>query len=628
MAAKFIEALSAPKPDPKPITDLDQYLTLRTYIEGYSQTDADIELWKAVRRNKVAVGQIKQGNKVVPNLARWFNFIEETAHPTIEMPVRSKEDLARDESASYDIGLPDTDKGVVTRFPPEPSGYLHVGHLKAALLNDYFAHTKYSNGKMFLRFDDTNPTKEKQEFEDSIIKDLELMGVKPDQVTYTSDYFELLRDKCKELIQAGHAYADDTPQEQLRAERMERKESSHRNDSIEDSLSHFTEMEKGTEEGKRWYIRAKIDMSSDNGRMRDPAIYRCNPESHHRTGNTWKIYPLYDFACPVVDSLEGITHALRTTEYNDANPQYQWFLEKLKLRRVHNWNFSRVDFQRTFLSKRKLTKCVDSGKVWGWDDPRMPTIRGVRRRGMTVPALHEFILKQGPSKNVNFQDWAAFWATNKKYIDPTAARYTAVTAKDKVHCTVAGAPEAPRTEEKDVHAKNAELGKKKVVLSKRIIIDQADAQSFDDNEEITLMNWGNAIVRKKNYGALDSINPLKSAAEKVVTGLELELHLQGDVKKTSKKITWLSEDQELVPLTCYDFDYLITKLKLEEDDTLEDALNPVTETKTECLADCNVANLKEDDIVQFDRKGFFRIDKAFKHGESVVAFQIPTGKAK
>ena len=184
MAAKFIEALNAPKPDPKPIHELDKYLTLRTYIDGYSQTDADIELWKAVRKHKIAIGLIKQGNKVVPNVARWFNFIEETAHPTIDVPVRAK-DAEKDEGGSYDIGLPDTDKGVVTRFPPEPSGYLHVGHMKAALLNDYFAHKKYK-GKMYLRFDDTNPTKEKQEYQDSIVKDLELMAIKPDTVTYLS----------------------------------------------------------------------------------------------------------------------------------------------------------------------------------------------------------------------------------------------------------------------------------------------------------------------------------------------------------------------------------------------------------------------------------------------------------
>lgn len=601
--------------------ELDAHLTLRSYIVGYSYTDADETVWKTLRANRVAHSYIKQNLMV--NLSRWFNFIEATAAPTIDLPARPAE-KAVDAGASYEIGLPDTDKGVVTRFPPEPSGYLHIGHAKAALLNDYFAHKKY-NGKLIVRFDDTNPSKEKEEFQDSILKDCELLGIKPDQVTYTSDYFQDLYDRAVQMIKDGNAYADNTPQEQLQKERMEKIESAHRNDSIEDNLAHFEEMKKGSEEGKKWFIRAKLDMSSNNGAMRDPVIYRCNPDAHHRTGTTWKVYPTYDFACPVVDSVEGITHALRTTEYNDRDAQYQWFIKTLKLRGVHNWNFSRMNFIKTFLSKRKLNKIVDQGKVWGWDDPRMPTVRGIRRRGMTVPALQEFIVKQGPSKNINLMDWTTFWATNKKYIDPVAKRYTAVEAQNKVTCTVLGAPEAPRIEEKPVHAKNSDLGNKKVVYSKTIIIDQADAQSFEQGEEITLMNWGNAIIKSKKY-TLNPLNLIKSEENKIVSELEIELHLQGDVKATKKKITWLSADQELIPLTMYDFDYLIKKDKLEEDDELEKVLNENTETKTEAYADCNVADLREDDIVQFDRKGFFRIDKAFKHGESVIAFQIPTGK--
>ncbi|KAK1070771.1 glutamate--tRNA ligase [Friedmanniomyces endolithicus] len=604
----------------QPIGELDNHLTLRSYIVGHEVSEADLDVWKALRGNRVAFGYIKGGALV--NLWRWFSFIAETEDPTIEQSNKPAKEVV-DEGASYDIGLQGTENGVVTRFPPEPSGYLHIGHAKAALLNDYFAHTKY-NGKMILRFDDTNPSKEKEEYQDAIVEDCKLLGVKPDQVTYTSDYFQDLYDRCVQMIKDGHAYADDTPQEQMRDEREKRVESSHRNAPAEDSLTHFEKMKEGTEEGLKWAIRAKIDMSSNNGAMRDPVIYRCNPELHHRTGSTWKIYPTYDFACPVVDSVEGITHALRTTEYNDRDPQYQWFIKVLNLRGVYNWNFSRMNFIRTLLSKRKLTKLVDAGIVWGWDDPRMATVRGIRRRGMTIPALQEFILKQGPSKNINTMDWTTFWATNKKYIDPVASRYTAVVKADSVKCTVTGAPEAPQTEDKDLHAKNAELGKKKVVYSKNVLLDQVDAQSFAEDEEITLMNWGNAIVRKKQY----SPNPSNVAGtdQQTVTSLELELHLQGDVKKTSKKITWLSEDQKLVPITLYDFDYLITKDKPDPEDKLDDILNHDTETKVEAVADCNVAALKEDDIVQFDRKGFFRIDRAFKNGESVMAFQIPTGK--
>lgn len=621
---KRAEALKPtnPKQVEGPLGELDAHLTLRSYIVGYSLTEADTAVWTVLKANHAVTSAFIKSGRMV-NVARWFNFISATAQPTVDLPTRTKGG-AVDEGASYDIGLPDTERGVVTRFPPEPSGYLHIGHAKAAYLNYYFAHVKY-DGKMIVRFDDTNPSKEKEEYQNAILEDCGLLGVKYDQVTYTSDYFQQLYEMCVQMIKDGNAYADNTPQEQMRKEREERIDSAHRNDSVEENLAHFDEMKKGTDEGTKWFIRAKIDMKSNNGAMRDLAIYRCNPQSHHRTGTTWKIYPTYDFACPIVDSIEGVTHALRTTEYNDRDAQYQWFIKTLKLRPVHNWNFSRMNFVRTLLSKRKLTKLVDSGKIWGWDDPRMATVRGINRRGMTIPALQEFILKQGPSKNINLMDWTNFWATNKKFIDPVAARYTAVDIENKVTCTVVGAPEAVRTEEKDVHAKNTDLGKKKVVYSKNIIIDQADAQSFAEDEEITLMNWGNAIVRKKSY-SMNPVNLIKSADQKTVTALELELHLQGDVKTTSKKITWLSTDQELVPITLYDFDFLITKDKLSEDDQLEDVLTPVTEFKTEALADCNVAELKKGDIVQFDRKGYFRIDQPLLHGGNVQAFQIPTGR--
>ncbi|KAJ9629902.1 glutamate--tRNA ligase [Taxawa tesnikishii (nom. ined.)] len=603
----------------EPLGQLDTHLTLRSYIVGYTVTDADTTVWKTLRANRVAHAYIKQNLMV--NLSRWFRYIEETVNPTLDLPTRSKEDKVKqaekkDEGGNYDIGLQDTEHGVVTRFPPEPSGYLHIGHAKAALLNDYFAHKKYQ-GKMILRFDDTNPLKEKQEFEDSIVKDLELMGIKPDQVTHTSDYFQELYDYQVQMIKDGMAYADNTPQDILQKERMARVESKNRNNSIEENLQHFEEMKSGSDEGTKWYIRAKLDMQNNNGAMRDPVLYRCSPQPHHRTGSTWKIYPTYDFACPVVDAVEGVTHALRTTEYNDRDAQYQWMLKALKLRHVYNWNFARMAFIRTFLSKRKLTKVVDQGSVWGWDDPRMPTVRGIRRRGMTIEALQEFILKQGPSKSITLMDWTTFWATNKKYIDPLASRFTAVEDKDKVTCTVVGAREAPSLRRKTSTP---------IVYSKNIILDQADAASFAQDEEITLMNWGNAIVRNISH-SLNPIGLLPGQTPKV-TNLELELHLQGDVKKTSKKVTWLSTDQELVPVQLYEFDYLLTKDKLEETDNFEDFLNPKTETKTEALADCNVAELKEGDVMQFDRKGFYRVDRPFRNGEPALFFQIPTGKAK
>jgi len=397
------------------LAELDSHLTLRSFISGYTLSKADLWVWGVLRSNRVAHSYIKQNVRV--NLSRWFNFIEES-NPWIGEAVASAStakaaEKTEDTGGNFDIGLQDTSNGVVTRFPPEPSGYLHIGHAKAALLNDYFAHQKYK-GTLLLRFDDTNPMKEKQEFEDSIIEDLALLGVTPDKVSHTSDWFQELYDYCVQMLREGTAYADDTPQETLRAERMDGIASKRREQSPEESLARLEEMKAGTEEGKKWFIRAKISFTDPNKAMRDPVIYRCSPQPHHRTGDKWKIYPTYDFCCPIVDALEGVTHALRTTEYKDRDAQYQWFLKALKLRNVYNWDFNRLNLIRTLLSKRKLTKFVDTGFVRGWDDPRMPTVRGVRRRGMTIGALQEFILKQGPSKNIVNLDWSTFWATNKK----------------------------------------------------------------------------------------------------------------------------------------------------------------------------------------------------------------------
>lgn len=588
--------------------ELDAHLILRSYIIGFTLSRADLWVWGALRSNRVAHSYIKQGLMV--NLSRWFSYIEES-EPWVAEAVLSgqtaklsvKEDKSTKESqddagASYDIGLQDVEKGVVTRFPPEPSGYLHIGHAKAAVLNDYFAHVKYT-GKLLLRFDDTNPIKEKQEFEDAIIEDLALMGITPDKTSHTSDYFKELYENCIEIIKSGNAYADDTEQETMRAERMDGIASKRRDTSVEDNLSRFREMTEATEEGKRWCIRAKVSVDDPNKAMRDPVIYRCSPEPHHRTGSTYKVYPTYDFACPLIDALEGVTHALRTTEYKDRDAQYQWFIKTMNLRGVYNWDFARLNLVRTLLSKRKLTKFVDTGFVWGWDDPRMPTIRGIRRRGMTIPALREYILKQGPSRNIVNLDWTTFWATNKKHIDPIACRYTAVTKASAVPVNLVGARAAPYTEEKDKspnHAKEP-LGMKKVVYSRNLLIDQEDAQTFVEDEEITLMNWGNAIVKSISH----SLNPFN---RKEVTAVELELHLQGDVKKTKKKVTWLSKDQELIPVELIDFDFLITKDKIEEGENADDFLNPKTIESAEALADCNVAELKENDIIQFDRKGY------------------------
>ncbi|CAM1509592.1 Fc.00g033310.m01.CDS01 [Cosmosporella sp. VM-42] len=605
------------------VADLDKFLTLRTYLSGYSIGPADEQIYNALRTNKVAIGALRKGS--FANASRWYNHLE-TAHPEIKDKFNSAKAAKTDKKggANYNIGLSDTSNGVVTRFPPEPSGFLHIGHAKAALLNDYFA-KQAPDGKLLVRFDDTNPSKEKQEFEDAILHDLKLMDIEYVQVTHTSDYFQQLYEIAQQMIRDGNAYADDTDQEVQKADRMNRLASKCRDRPAEESLAMFEEMKNGTDLGRKHCIRARIFYDSSNGSMRDPVIYRFpnfkekEPAPHHRTGWTWNIYPTYDFACPVVDSLEGVTHALRTTEYADRNEQYHWFLEALKLRKVNLWEFARINFIRTFLSKRKLTKVVDTGRVTGWDDPRLPTVRGILRRGLTVPALREFMLQQGPSRNVVTMDWTTIWAINKKMLDPIVPRYMAIEKKDAVTATLIGGPEATYTEERPKHVKNPEVGTKVVKFGNKLLIDQADVASFAPDEEITLMSWGNAIAR----GLDKSASPIKD--------LQLELHLAGDFKTTSKKVTWLTADEDnFVEAELWEFSYLLTKDVLEKDDELDDYLAETTAVMTEAFVDANIKDMKEGEFLQLERKGYFRIDKALGHGPGgkAVLFKLPTGGTK
>ena len=603
----------------KPIQELDAHLTLRSYIIGYSFTLADIAVWGALRGNKVATA-LRQKRFCV---ARWFDFIKQTnpwvtkAISGLESTVRLRKAAASAAGGSYDIGLENIENRVVTRFPPEPSGYLHIGHAKAALLNDHFAHHG-ENGVLICRFDDTNPTKESQEFQDSILEDLSLLEVTPDRVSYSSDHFQHMYDLCIRLITSGNAFADDTDKVTMQSLRGDGIASPCRDMSVKDTLARFEDMTTGSTEGLRWCIRAKLSVDNPNKALRDPVIYRCNLHPHHRTGSTWKVYPTYDFCAPVLDSLEHVTHALRTNEYRDRNAQYIWMQEQLGIRPVKIWDFSRLNFVRTVLSKRKLTKFVEEGLVWGWNDPRMPTVRGIRRRGMTIPALREFILKQGPSQNVVNHDWTKVWAINKKYIDPVAPRHVAIIKEALVLTTVQGIGES-YTANKPKHAKNPDLGSRTVVYGKTILIDQLDAKTFSHGEEITLMNWGNAFVRDSTS------DPVTNE----ILSLDLELHLKGDVKKTDKKVTWLSkEGQDLVPVELVDFDYLITKDKIEKSDDISAFLTPKTEFRTESWADCNVSSLAEGDIIQFERKGYFRVDQPFQKDKCAVLFNIPTGKSK
>lgn len=600
--------------------DLNLHLTLRSYVDGYDLSTADVVLWAAIRGNKAGKSVLSQ---ISGNLDRWYQFLETSqggwiaaSVETFTFNVLKIKNAKSKEGASYDLDGVEGTGPLVTRFPPEPSGYLHIGHGKAALLNNYFAH-RHPGGTLICRFDDTNPSKESLEYQDSILQDLAMVEIRPEKTTYSSDYFKDMYELAIKLIKDGKAFADDSELGKGDLDRKNRLPSARRDLSIDETLQPFAEMKTGSVEGQRWCIRARIAYDSLNGTMRDPVVYRCNMTPHHRTGSEWKIYPTYDFCAPVLDSIEGITLALRTNEYRDRNEQYEWFQEALDLRKVKIWDFSRMNFVRTVLSKRKLAKIVALDMVRGWDDPRMPTIRGILRRGLTVAAFREFILAQGPSRNILNLEWGAFWALNKKQIDPVAPRHVAIACADAVNCTVLGVSKSSTAQQPN-HAKNPSIGTKTVMYDSSIVLEQADALSFDQDEEITLMNWGNAFVRRIE----------KDEGGSKITSLTLELHLDGDVKKTKKKVTWLaSSPGNMTKCQLFSFDYLITKDKLEKTDNLEDFLTSVTEYKTEAWADCNVSSLAVGNVIQFERKGFYRLDATSSFPDGQMAFfEVPTGK--
>lgn len=598
------------------LNKLDDLLYLCSFLVGYAPTVADFAIWGAIKSSPLALGILKKNQHL--NVVRFLGFFDTLCQSSLQTLAASKSKKASSKQAagSFNMGLKNAEQGkVVTRFPPEPSGYLHIGHVKAAMLNDYFA--KMYNGTLRIRLDDTNPVKEDQEYQDVILEDLKMMNIESKLITFTSDYFQLLYDKAIEMIKLGKAYADDTPAEELKTLRLNRQASKHRDMPVEEVLARFEEMSKGTEEGSKWVLRAKIDYASDNGTLRDPNIYRVVPHAdHHRTGTQWKVYPLYDFCMPIVDSVEGVTHALRSNEYHERNPLYNWVVDTLGMRRAEIWDFGRMNFTYTLLSKRKLGKLVEAGSVKGWDDPRFATVRGILRRGMTVETLREFILLQGPSQAIVNLQWDQIWSMNKQRIDPVIPRFTACEKKNAVKATINGAPTTPEVKEFPRHAKNPEVGKKNVTFYNQVLIDQEDAKSFDDGEEVTLMAWGNAILKSREYDSNGD-----------VTSLNFDLHLEGDFKKTKKKITWLAqpEKNELVDVKLMDYDYLINKPRLEESDNLEEFLTPVTEFITEAIADANVKTLKKGDRFQFERKGYFIVDAVNADG-SFDMIKIPDGR--
>jgi len=510
---------------------------------------------------------------------------------------------------------------VVVRFPPEASGFLHVGHAKAALLNNFYKES--FQGKLIMRFDDTNPAKEKEEYEDVILEDLKMLQVRYDHFSRTSDHFETILNYCEKLLKEGKAYVDDTDAETMKAERDSMTESKNRNNDPGKNLKMWEEMKKGSEAGTKCAVRAKINMKSPNGCLRDPTIYRCKPEPHPSTGTKYKVYPTYDFACPIVDSVEGVTHSLRTTEYMDRDDQFNWFIEALGLRKPYIWAYARLNLTNTVMSKRKLTWLVDTGAVDGWDDPRLPTVRGVIRRGLTIEALKQFIIAQGSSRSVVFMEWDKIWAFNKKVLDPIVPRHTTVDLKYNVPVLLSGVKVSSHKSAK--HPKNPDVGEKIVWTGPKLIIDGIDAEQLKEGENATFINWGNIKIKKvnRNGGKVESVEAEPNIEDK-------------DFKKTLK-VTWLCDDEDKNPKTptlLVYYDHIISKPILDKDDDFKNFVNHDSKHEIEMLGDPELRNLKKGDMIQVQRRGFFVCDVEYGpfnpcvgRERPVVLISIPDGTA-
>lgn len=503
---------------------------------------------------------------------------------------------------------------VVTRFPPEASGFLHIGHAKAALINRMLAN-KYE-GKMLFRFDDTNPSKEKEHFEAAIEEDLKTLGVTYDVgPTFSSDYFPLMHEKAEDLITRGLAYCDKTPREEMQKCRFDGVPTKFRDNSVEENKRLWKEMQAASEEGQETCVRAKVSIDNPNKAMRDPVMYRVNLVPHARHGTKQNVYPTYDFCCPIVDSVEGVTHALRTNEYHDRNDQYYWFCDAMDLRKPLVEDFSRLNMEYTVMSKRKLTTLVDTAVVDGWDDPRFPTVRALVRRGLNIDALKQFVSDQGMSKAVNFMEWTKLWFYNTQILDPTAPRYTAVSDTLKTRCTVDGQAHM-EAGTKLLHKKAPEMGEKVFYKSDLIFLDAEDVALLKEGDEVTLMDWCNAYVR----------NIVRSADGGLPTDATIVLHPEGDVKKTKYKLTWLPENPKSVKLTLREYGHILTKKKPEPEDKLEEVIAPVSIYTQEAIGEEALAGAKKGDFVQLERRGYYIVDK--DDGDAKTLISIPDGRDK
>ncbi len=512
------------------------------------------------------------------------------------------------------------------RFPPEPNGYLHIGHAKAICIN--FGLGKDYDAPVNLRFDDTNPSKEEQEYVDSIQEDVAWLGFNWDKLLYTSDYFQQLHDWAVQLIREGKAYVDDQPSESIVEQRKTPSEpgieSPYRNRSVEDNLRLFEQMTRGELAEGSHVLRAKIDMSSPNMNMRDPVMYRILKKPHHRTGDTWKVYPMYDWAHGQSDYIEQISHSLCSLEFKPHRPLYDWYLDQIvdpnKVRPKQR-EFARGNVSYMITSKRKLKQLVDEGFVTGWDDPRMPTLSGLRRRGYTPKSIKNFWNKAGVAKRDNLIDISLLEFSVREHLNEIAPRYMAVL--DPVKLVIENYPE-DKVELLDSDTYVAGAESTKIPFSRELYIEREDFKE-EANRKYFRLSLGKEVrlksgyiikgerVEKDNDGNITTIYASYDPKSKSGSGTE---ESQRKVKGT---IHWVSAEQAIpVEVRLYDRLFTVPQPDADKDQNFLDFINPNSLDVITAYAEPAVQDLVIGDVIQFQRKGYFAVDKDSEQADHLV----------
>ncbi len=516
--------------------------------------------------------------------------------------------------------------GVVTRFPPEPNGYLHVGHAKSICLN--FGLARDYKGRCHLRFDDTNPVKEEQEYIDSIKEDVKWLGFDwGKHEYYASDYFQQLYDWAVLLIKDGKAYVDDQNADEIRNTRgtltEPGKHSPYRNRSVEENLDLFTRMKNGEFKNGERVLRAKIDMASPNINMRDPVLYRILHAHHPRTGNQWCIYPMYDFTHGQSDALEHITHSICTLEFQDHRPLYDWFIENLPVpAKPHQYEFARLNLTYTVMSKRKLLRLVQEKKVLGWDDPRMPTISGMRRRGYPASALRDFCERIGVAKANSTVEFGLLENCVRDDLNRSALRFMAVLKPLKV--VITNYPEG-QSEYFDAenNPEDPNAGTRKVKFTREIYIEQEDFMENPPKKFFRLAPG--AEIRLKHAYYITCKEVIKDAQGNVIElRCELDPESRGgstpDGRRVKGTLHWVSAS-EGIKAEVRLYDHLFKQEnpdKVEEGTDFLDNINPDSlEVLKDCVVEPALAEVKAGVPMQFLRMGYFCKDKDSTPGRLV-----------